>query len=62
MATVTCHTEDCPNAGIPIDATTTWVDEDGVTHPVDFVVCGPCGQPIDDITETEATPEEREQT
>ena len=37
-----CHTEGCGNAGL------------GIQIPVDAgtVVCGPCGQPITDLTET----------
>ena len=49
MAIVTCHTPGCVSEGVEIDAVTTWTDDDGATHPVDLVVCGGCGQPIDDL-------------
>lgn len=43
--TVTCHTDGCINAGVPI--------------PVEYdpaygdwsAICGPCGQQIDDVVE-----------
>jgi ribosomal protein S27E len=35
---VTCHTDGCENAGIPI----LFID------PADTVICGPCGQEITD--------------
>lgn len=51
MATATCHTPGCENAGIPIE----------IEHPIDEdtgqpatpwqVVCGPCQQPITDVSE-----------
>lgn len=50
MSTVICHTENCGNAGIPIDLVLTWEDDDGVTHDVDSVQCGVCGQPITDVS------------
>lgn len=40
--TATCHTPGCGNEAIPI--TMEW---DGT--PLDFCVCGPCGQPITDL-------------
>lgn len=49
MTAVTCHTEGCLNAEIPIDLDLTWEDDEGETHNVDAVVCGVCGQPITDI-------------
>jgi hypothetical protein len=39
--TLTCHAEDCVNVDIPITLVT---DEDATGQ------CGPCGQPIEDIT------------
>ena len=53
---VTCHTDGCPNAGIPIEMQLTWDDEDGTEHRVGSVACGPCGQPITDIV-YDGTPE-----
>jgi hypothetical protein len=41
--TATCRTEDCPNAGYPIELS--W---DGT--PLDAVICGVCGQPITELT------------
>lgn len=42
--TVTCHTPDCGNNGVPIEI---------AYDPVEFGpfhgVCGPCGQPLDDV-------------
>ena len=51
MATATCHTEGCPNAGHPIEIELTFIDFDGNEQSVGGVTCGPCGQPITDITE-----------
>lgn len=48
MTAVTCHTAGCSNAGIPIDLTLSWVDDDGNTQTVDAVACGVCGQEITD--------------
>lgn len=51
MATVTCHTPECVNAGVPIDLELTSVDpETGETVTATSVQCGPCGQPITDIS------------
>lgn len=50
MATVVCHTEECSNAGIPIQLGLTWIDEEGATQTVDAVACGVCGQTITDVT------------
>jgi hypothetical protein len=53
MSTVTCHTENCSNNGIPIEmqlsfeVTDEWGDTSTVT--VGGVACGVCGQPITDI-------------
>lgn len=49
MATVTCHTEGCGNAGAPIELDLTYTDDDGNLQTVDSVACGVCGQPITDI-------------
>jgi hypothetical protein len=53
MAMVTCHTENCGNAGHAIDVgdlvaydANGDVDPEGVVN----VVCGVCSQPITDIT------------
>lgn len=48
MATVTCHTDGCANKDHPIVLDLDWTDEEGVTHTVDMVICGVCGQPITD--------------
>ena len=45
---VTCQTEGCANVGIPIEIATTWTDDEGIEHTVDAVVCGVCGQTIED--------------
>lgn len=51
MATATCHTEGCGNAGVPLEVTTTMVDEaTGDTIHIG-VVCGVCNQPITDVVE-----------
>lgn len=50
MATLVCHTDGCPNAGIPIQYDATFTDDDGETRNVDLIVCGPCGQEITDVT------------
>lgn len=52
MSVVTCHTEGCENADIPIEMALSYVDFDtGETVTVDAVACGACGQPITDIKE-----------
>jgi hypothetical protein len=57
MATVTCHTQGCGNAEIPIDVPhpRAWdeASEDFTGPPVEpwTIVCGPCGQPIQDVAE-----------
>lgn len=48
MATVTCHTEGCANAGAPIDLPLTFLDDDGEEQTMD-AVCGVCGVPITDV-------------
>lgn len=60
MATVTCHTPDCANQGVPLEMNLTYEDEDGNTQAITSVYCGPCGQPITDIddgTEPEVNPQ-----
>jgi hypothetical protein len=51
--TVTCHTDDCANSGIPIEMQLSFevTDEWGETSTITVgsVVCGVCGQPISDI-------------
>ena len=53
--TCTCHTEGCDNNGDPIPMILTWteLDEwgDEQTYTAGSVVCGPCGEPITDITD-----------
>jgi hypothetical protein len=55
VSTVTCHTEGCINDGLPIEMELTYQyeDENGNTQTgtVGTVVCGPCGQPITDISD-----------
>ena len=46
MAVLICHTEECPNAGIEIEMDLT-DPETGEQMPA---YCGPCGQPITDVT------------
>ena len=53
--TATCHTPDCGNNGVPIP-----VQWDDAWGPGPNVSCGVCGQPITDVTPTEATPTEEE--
>jgi len=51
MATVTCHTDGCGNAGHPIDLNLEYTDDEtGETGTVADVYCGVCGQPITDIS------------
>jgi hypothetical protein len=50
MATVTCHTQDCVNAEIPIDVGARPTDPE-TGAPVTYVVCGACNQPITDVVE-----------
>jgi hypothetical protein len=57
MATVTCHTDGCGNAGIGLEVDLFWTDSDGTVYPIDTVQCGVCGEPITDITE-ESTADE----
>lgn len=38
----TCHTEGCENGLQPIE----------IPNDPDLVLCGPCGQPITDLTDT----------
>lgn len=52
MSLVTCHTDGCGNSGVPIEMNLSWTDEDGAVHPIESVCCGPCGQPITDISDT----------
>lgn len=50
MAVLTCHTEGCDNADVPIEYDLTDPDT-GQQMPA---YCGPCGNRIEDITEQEA--------
>lgn len=45
---VTCHTEECTNAGISTPLRVIEGDPD-FPHPL-TAGCGVCGQPIDDVT------------
>lgn len=54
MATLTCHTEGCGNAEIPIELELSWTDDEGVAHTTDSAFCGACGNPITDIEESGA--------
>jgi hypothetical protein len=47
--TVTCHTPDCENEGIPISLELDYTDEDGNPGTVTDVICGPCRQPIGSV-------------
>jgi hypothetical protein len=49
MATVTCHTEGCSNQDESIEMDLDRVDDDGNPYQI-TVICGPCGQPITDVT------------
>jgi hypothetical protein len=57
MATVTCRTEGCENNGIPLNVAHPMKIDDNTGEPTDQPVdpwqlsCGPCGQPITDISE-----------
>ena len=53
MATATCHTEGCDNAGIALPNVATVVDIDGEPYPVSVVICGVCGQEITDVADDE---------
>lgn len=50
MSTVTCHTPGCGNADIGLEMDLD-PEMDGVTFHIDRVICGVCGQPIEDIKE-----------
>jgi hypothetical protein len=50
MATATCHTDGCGNADAPIEIQNTWTDDEtGETQQIP-VVCGVCGNVIEDVT------------
>ncbi|WGL50636.1 hypothetical protein P5P86_11740 [Nocardioides sp. BP30] len=51
MAILTCHTDGCRSAAVAIELDLTWVDQNDVTHTVENVTCGSCGQAITDIAE-----------
>lgn len=40
---VACPTDGCENQGVTISVPTQWVDDEGVVHDVDEIVCGVCG-------------------
>lgn len=57
MSVVTCHTDGCLNAGVGIETDLTYPDPDtGQRETITHVVCGPCGQPITDITAQDTPP------
>jgi hypothetical protein len=59
VSTLTCHTPECPSDGVPVVAEIGWTDSDtGEQRYPDTVVCGACGQPIEDVDHGEdvATP------
>jgi len=45
VVTATCHTVGCGNADIPLAIVT--------PDPPGLIVCGPCGNPIEDVTQRE---------
>lgn len=47
----TCHTPGCFNAGAAIDIGDPPTDDDGQPVQPWTVLCGVCGQPIDDLSE-----------
>jgi hypothetical protein len=50
MATAVCHTPDCENEDVPVEVTTSFPDPDtGDEIFVSSVVCGGCGEPIEDV-------------
>lgn len=49
LATVTCRTKDCGNEGEPISLEIGYLDDDGIEHEVDAIVCGVCGNPIETV-------------
>lgn len=53
----TCHTAGCGNENAPIDVQTTYIDEDGQEQQAGSVICGVCGNPIDDLSETQPEPQ-----
>lgn len=54
--TVTCHTPGCENEGAPIEMPSGY-EMDGVWVEHTAFMCGPCGQPIDDVVGVEPQPE-----
>jgi hypothetical protein len=51
----TCHTDGCGNAEQPIEVgDLTYTDEDTGQTATASVACGVCGQPITDITDSDA--------
>lgn len=49
MAWLTCHTQGCGNEGVPIELD---IIDPETGEPVSSVLCGPCGQPITDVSDT----------
>jgi hypothetical protein len=57
MKLCTCHTEDCPNNGLPFnwdDQAAQQAAEDAGAAFSGQIWCGPCGQPITDMADTPA--------
>jgi hypothetical protein len=59
MSTVTCRTDGCMNAGIPLEMNLEMDLGDGQIIYAVPVWCGPCGQEITDIDPPPPTPEEK---
>lgn len=55
-ATVTCRTEGCMCEGAAVSVPVSWVDDEGQDQPIDYVVCGACGQTISDVTTEKGKP------
>jgi hypothetical protein len=52
MSIATCHTAGCENDGVPIDVGDLTIEGMfGEPPTTASVSCGPCGQPITDVTE-----------
>lgn len=60
MSTVTCRTEGCGNADIPLEMDLRILDVAGqpTGEMIENVICGACGEPITDIAHDTATPQD----
>jgi hypothetical protein len=57
MSTAICHTSGCENEGVPIDVGNLTVEDPWGGPPMTAAVsCGPCGQPITDVTDGDPDP------